>query len=280
VLLAVVTCAVRIEGARSSERNLKTLKQQAEEQAEAEQKAQNAAEEAARLQRDNSKNSGVERVVFLGPKTGWGFVKTESPYYSVEGKNLGALQAGTLFKYTDVKQTEKDDVLLAVLRDKSGWHGDYLLPCTGVAAYEGDPEKVDIQIVSDLRNFFLLKGELETYRNSVLENEYRKNPYFEDYRRAAEAYNASVNQARQMEEESAGLSGIQKTQAYEKLREIKYKQEKLLADMRQIGERYREWKELNPIKPELLEDDRTRTLRQRMEQIKVRVADLIPPDDN
>ena len=264
--------------ARSSTRNFKTLKQQEEERVAAEKEAQRRKEEQKEISRSSRPGQTVEKVKFLGPKNGWGFVSKSTPYYSPQGENLGDLEAGTLFKYHDVKSTSKDDMLLARLRDKSGWHGPYLLPCTEVAAYEGDPEQVDIQIVADLRNYFLLKGEYDTHRDELLENEYRRNPHFEAYRQAAENYRKSAEAAGKMEDDASKLTGAAKTRAYDGLRSLKYEQEKLKAELQAVGEKYRAWKEAHPVDESKIGDEKLTSLRNRMDEIKSRVAELVPPE--
>lgn len=266
----------------SSSRNFKSLKQREEERIAAEKEAERAAEQAKTEAEEYSGTAdfkpAVERVTFLGPKNGWGFVKNESPYYSPEGKNKGELKAGTLFKYQDVKSSSKNDMLLSMLRDKSGWHGPYLLPCNEVAAYEGDPESVDIKIVADLRNYFLLKGEYDQYREELLVREYKKNPHYAAYRQATDEYEASIEKARVMKEEAEKLTGIRKTKAHEELRKLKYSQTELRVNLQQIGAKYKAWKKEHPVDIARVEDDRLNAIQNKIAAIKNRIPNLIPEE--
>ena len=268
-----------IHAVRSSSRNFKSLKQREIEKTEAEKAAKMAEEKTARYADYNPGAEPVEKITFLGPKNGWGFVKKASVYYSTDGKNLGDLKAGTHFKYQDVKSTSKNDMLLSSLRDGSGWHGPYLLPCTEVAAYEGDPETVDIQIVTDLRNYFLLKGEHDQYREQILIREYKKNPHYEAYKQSADKYKASVEKACQLNEKAAKLTGIKKTQAHDELHKLKYSQTELKVNLQQIEVKYKAWKKQHPVDVEKVQDEKLLDLQNKIAAIKNRIPDLIPPED-
>ena len=274
----VISVAGGTFAARSSSRNFKSLKQREEERIAAEKEAKRVSEEEAKYAEYNPGAEPVEKITFLGPKSGWGFVKKLSAYYSPEGKNKGELKAGTLFKYQDVKSSSKNDMLLSMLRDGSGWHGPYLLPCTEVAAYEGDPETVDIQVVADLRNYFLLKGEHDQYRDDILVREYQKNPHYAAYRQAADEYKASVERARQLNERADKLTGIKKTKAHEELRKLKYRQTELKADLQKTGAKYKAWKKQNPVNIENIQDEKLSAMQNKIAAIKNRIPDLIPEE--
>ncbi len=276
IFLMTALTAAQSHAARSSSRNFKSLKQQQEERIATEQEAQRIARESARSAGRAAADKPVENVKFLGPKTGWGFVSRTTAHYSPEGRNLGELKAGTLFKYQDIRPSSRNDMLLSMLRDAAGWRGPFLLPCTEVAAYEGDPETVDIQIVADLRQYFLLKGEYDTLREELLDREYRKNPHFAEYEHSVRAYQESTERAAELEKSSAGLSGAARTRAYEELRELKYRQERLKGDLQRIGDQYRVWKERNPVDLAEAENAPMRALRQKMDAIQSRVPELIP----
>lgn len=278
LLLLILIAAGELQAARSSSRNFKSLKQREVEKVEAAKAAKLEKEEASKYADFNPGAKPVEKVTFLGPKNGWGFVKKASVYYSPGGKNLGELKAGTLFKYQDVKSSSKNDMLLSSLRDGSGWHGPYLLPCTEVAAYEGDPETVDIEIVADLRSYFLLKGEHDQYREEILIREYKKNPHYEAYRQAAEQYNATIEKARIMDEEASELSGIKKTRAHEELRKLKYSQAELKVNLQKIGAKYKAWKKQHPVDVEKVQDEKLLVMQDKIAAIKTRISDLIPEE--
>ncbi|MFO7937903.1 MAG: hypothetical protein R6V06_09915 [Kiritimatiellia bacterium] len=278
-LLVIFQGATEIMAARSSPRNIQPLQQRGVDDDATEEKAETAVEEADGYEDFDPTKQAAEKYKFSGNKTGWGFVKEKSSYYSPEGKYIGKLKAGTLFKYHDVKTTSSNDMLLSHLRDKTGWHGPYLLPCTGIAAYAGTPEDVDIKIVTDLRRYFLLKGEFEQYREKLLYNEYKKNPFYDLYRHAVEEYKATLEKARKMEQNAAKLTGLQRERAYDELREYKYEQAQVKARMEKTGEKYKAWKKQHPVNPDKIQDEKLLSIQNKMSEIRKRLPDLIPEDN-
>lgn len=263
--------AGQLHGARPSTRNFKSLSQ-----IEADTKA--AEQREAELADGGHLKSAVEKIKFLGPKKGWGFVAKESASYTLTGKNSGVVQAGDLFKYNDVIESSKNDMLLAVIRSKEGWGAPCLLPCDAIAAYEGDPEQVDIQIVGDLRAYFLTKGRLESRQEELLQQEYQKNPYYKAYQQAAKEYNESIETALKMEQEASGLIGARKLKADEALREFKYRQVELQHQLNEVAQKYREWRERNSVDPSKIRDQQLDELRRELKAAKNKVADLVPAD--
>jgi len=273
ILLFISLVAGELKAARSSSRNLKALTDnEVEEKKEDTQDIDLA--DGGHIQRT------VVRITFLGPKTGWGFVTRDCPYYSMDGKNMGSLKAGALFKYNDVRPSSKNDMLVSIIRKKGGWTEPCLLPCDCIAAYDGDPEKVDIQIVGDLREYFLTKGQLENRKEELLQNEYQKNPFYGSYQQASKNYNESVETARQMELEANKLTGIRKTRADEELREFKYKQAQLQVRLNEVALKYREWKDKNPVDLSRIRDPQLDEIKKALQSAKSKVADLVPDDEN
>lgn len=271
IFLFLLAWAGELYAARPSSRNFKSLAQR-EAEAKAAEQGEAAMADGGHIKR------AVETIKFLGPKQGWGFVARESAYYSLAGKNSGVVRAGDLFKYSDVRESSKNDMLVAVIRGASGWGAPCLLPCDAVAAYEGDPEQVDIQIVGNLRAYFLTKGKLESRQEDLLQQEYQKNPHYRAYQQAAQEYNASLETALQMEQEASTLTGIDKVRADEALREFKYNQVELQHRLNGVAQQYRLWKARNPVEPAEIRDPQLDELRRELAAIKSKVADLVPKD--
>lgn len=275
ILLVFLAGAGELYGAKPSTRNFKSLSQK---EAEAEAEAKTTLAREAEMPDGGHLKRAVEKIKFLGPKQGWGFVAKESASYSLAGKNNGVVQAGDLFKYNDVIVSSKNDMLLAVIRDKQGWGAPCLLPCDAIAAYEGDPDQVDIQIVGNLRAYFLTKGRLESRQEELLQQEYQKNPHYNAYQQLVKEYNESIETALLMEQEASTLTGVRKTKADEALREFKYQQAELQHRLNGVAQKYRELKEKNPVDPSKISDPQLDELSRELKAAKSKVADLVPPD--
>jgi len=265
-----------VNAARSSSRNLRSLSEQKADELE---KARDKAMEALFNQTEQS-HASTETITFLGPKNGWGFVIKKASCYSAQGKKLGILDAGTLFKYHDVKSSSGNDMLLARIRRRGEWSQDCLLACPDVAAYEGDPEKVDIKIVKNLRDYFVLKAKVDSYEKQLRQRKSEKNPYYKSYLAVVKKYNESIAVAHKMKIEAEKLTGIRKTTAHENLRSFKYKQEQLKQALHQVGQKYKSYKSEVSINSLAVDDPELNRLKQELAVAKSKVEDLIPEEIN
>lgn len=221
----------------------------------------------------------VTRIVFMGPKKGWGFVKAGCPYYSPQGKNLGLLPGGTLFKYADVKASSRNPMLVSALRRGEAWEGTYLLDCTEVAAYEGDPDTVDPEIVKNLGAYFAVEGKIAERRAALDEVAFAANPAFKAARETRQAYQDSVAKAAEMATQARTLTGARKAKADEALRALKYEQVRLKAKADAAAAAYKAWKTAHPADPATFAKDvGLQALEQERAALRAKVANLIPPD--
>lgn len=219
----------------------------------------------------------VTRVAFLGPKNGWGFTKRETSYYSPAGKRLGTVPGGTLFRYSDVKASSKNPMLLSRLRRDHAWDEPCLLDCTETATYEGDPETVDPAIVGNLHAFFLLTGRIAAHKATLAEKTHAANPHFLAARAAQRAYQASLAQADRLEAEAQTCTGARKVKILDALRALKYEQVRLQSEVSRTATAFTEWNQTHPATAPA-EDPALRKLEREREAVRAKVADLIPPD--
>lgn len=219
------------------------------------------------------------RVTFLGPKTGWGFTKAGASFYSPDGKNLGTLPGGTLFKYSDVKSTSKNPVLVSSVKRETSWQGPYLIDCTDVAAYDGDPDTVDPDTVRNLQTYFRTTGQIAERQETLLGQQHAANPHYNSARQTQKAYLDSVEKAAAMEKQMNTLTGIRKTKALDELRALKYEQARIKAKADQEAAAYKRWKDAHP--PDLTKlaaDPLLKSLEAERQQAKAKVAPLLPPE--
>ncbi|MDD4017000.1 MAG: hypothetical protein PHV28_03550 [Kiritimatiellae bacterium] len=222
----------------------------------------------------------VTRVVFMGPKKGWGFVKAESPYYSPQGKNLGTLPGGTCFKYSDVKASSKNPMLVSVIKRGEAWEGPYLLDCTETASFEGDPAKVYPEIVRNLGTYFTLSGKIAERKEALAEQASLANPCYATARATRQAYQESVAKAAKMAEEARTLTGARKLKADEALRAYMYEQVRLKAKADTAAAACKAWDKVHPADPaQLAADPGLQALEKERQAVRVTVATLIPADE-
>lgn len=220
----------------------------------------------------------VTKVTFLGPKKGWGFVQATCPYYSPQGKHEGTLPGGTLFKYTDVKATSKNAMLVCTVNRRDAWEGPFLLDCTVVAAYEGAPETLNPETVANLGAYFSLKGKIADRKEALADEALALNPHFDSARQTQRAYKDSIAKAAEMEKQMNTLTGPNKAKADEALRAFKYEQVRIKAKADAEARTYKTWKEAHPIDPaKLAADPQLQALEQELLEAQAKVAKLVPP---
>lgn len=222
----------------------------------------------------------VTKVAYLGPKSGWGFVKITSPYYTADGRRVGTLPGGTLFKYSDVKTSSKNSVLVCTVKRDEGWEGPFLLDCTDIAGYEGDPDALDPAMVKSLADYFTLTGKVADRKAALAEEALAANPHFESAKQAQAEYQESIAKAAEMERQMNTLTGSRKAKALDALRSFKYEQVRVKAKADQEAGAYKKWKTEHPADPaELAADPQLRALEQELQAAAAKIPGLIPSGD-
>lgn len=221
--------------------------------------------------------SAVTRVAYLGPKSGWGIVKTTSPYYAPDGKRLGTLPGGTLFTYSGVKSSSRNDVLVCRVRRGAEQEGPYLIDCTDIAGYEGDPSALDPELIHNLLRYFTLNGRIEDRLAALKQEANAKNPHSESARQTHQAYQMSIEKAAAMEREMNTLTGVRRSKALDALRTLKYEQAALKTRSNQAAAAFKAWQEAHPLDPAVIAaDPQIRDWRTERDEARKPVASLIP----
>ncbi len=224
-------------------------------------------------------DKSVARIAYLGPKSGWGVVKTTSPYYAPDGKRLGTLPGGTFFTYNGVKASSRNDVLVCTLRLGAAPEGPYLIDCSDIAGYEGTPSALDPELVRNVQRYFTLNGRVADRLSKLEEAAHARNPHFATARNAQQAYQASIEKAAAMERDMQTLTGARKSKALDALRTLKYEQTALKTQAERTATAYKAWKDAHPLDPSAFTSDpQLQSLRADREEARKPVADLIPAD--
>jgi len=241
--------------------------------------SQNTAPERKQDSQKEDRADVVTQVTFSGPSSGWGFTKSPTTYYTAEGKNLGTLPGGTLFDYSSVKTTSKNMVLVAKVKQAGNWAGPFLLDCSSVAIFEGKPDTVDPEIVSDLTQFFSLKAKIAERKTEIEKTEHEKNVHFESAKRAQERYTKSVNDAKELNDKAEKQTGAARTKSLNQLREMKSEQVRIKAEADKETANYKAWKLANPIPPARFQaDPGIAALTQQLAPLKAKLGALAADD--
>ena len=233
---------------------------------------------------NEEESEGEERVVkqffFMGPNTGWGFVKQATPYFNESGKNLGTLPAGILIKYNGKKGTRKTSMLISTIqRGKSGnWEGPYLIDFMAIATYSGDPESIDPLQRLQLQRYFTLTGEIEEREKAIKEYSIKRNPHYQAAKRVQTEYLGFVQEVKKLEERMLSTSGLRRSELQNELRSKKYEQVKIRADLEKCQTAYRAWKREHPVdlKKIAARDPLSKRLHAERDQLLPHIRNLIP----
>lgn len=213
---------------------------------------------AAMSSRSNSERT-VKKVVFQGPKQGWGVTKERSALYDENGKKTAMVPAGRLFSYRDVR-VGKTSSYLVVLFDRPPQEGAasgmYLLDCTQVAAYAGENWKsLNPIVIEKLAAYYQLKGEIEERKQELAAEEDKNNPYQSKLQAAADKYRNSLKRADELEKEMNAATGNKRNKIQEELRALKYNQIPLRNDYLAARQQAVRWRKTNPRLKQLADKD-------------------------
>jgi hypothetical protein len=218
-------------------------------------------------------------VTYLGPKTGWGLVKETSPYYTPDGKNLGTLPGGTLFKYNGVRTSSKNAMLVSTVKRGETWEGPYLLDCTDIAGYEGDPDTLNPALVKNLETYFTANGKYAARKAELEDEAATANPHRETAQQAQQAYQATIKRGSELEKQMNAQTGTQREKTMDALRSLKYEQAQLKTKADKAAADYKAWKTKNPVSAaKLAADPQFQALAKEREAARAPVASLIPAE--
>ena len=217
----------------------------------------------------------VTKVMFSGPTSGWGFTKSPTPYYSMDGKNLGTLPGGVLFDYSSVKTSSKNMLFEAKVKKGDAWEGPYLLDCTSLAIFEGKPDTINPALVADLTAYYSIQAKIAERKAEIEKTVHERSPQFASAKRAQERYSESIRQAAELNEKAEKQTGAARSKSLDQLRVMKYEQTRLKAEMDKETAAYKTWKEATPITPEAFRGDPTLdALTKQLDPLKAKLQTL------
>ncbi|MDR2848962.1 MAG: hypothetical protein LBW77_00205 [Verrucomicrobiota bacterium] len=217
------------------------------------------------------------RVSFLGPSTGWGFIKETSSYYAPDGRRLGTLPGGTLFKYDSVKSSSKNTMLVSTVKRGEAWEGPVLLDCTDIAGYEGSPDTISPELLGQLAAYFTLNGKVDDRKAELSKAALAANPNHDAAEQAQKAYQASIVKATDLEAQMNAATGTRREKLMDELRSLKYEQSQLKAKAAQAAAASKTWEDANaPAPAKLAADPQLQALLKEREAARQPVAQLLP----
>ena len=229
-------------------------------------------------QKEETPAEAVTYVSFGGPKSGWGFITNDCPYYSPDGKRLGEVEAGTLYLYNGIKKAEHSDMLTVIFRGSAIVPpGPNLVACTEVATYGGDPDSINPETLAGLRTYFKAGGDIERRREALRKEASKNNPHYIAAKQARQEYLDSLSKADQMIKEMDSATGFRREKLQNQLRADKYKQAQLQQKATRELAAYRSWEKAHPeILAQIDADPQIKTLAAERSAAYAKVKNLVP----
>lgn len=275
ITLLLVLCATLAEAqVRKSSRNLRPLTAQPEPQPSATQSERTTLGVVTPKREEPVET--ITKVTFLGPKTGWGIVKATAACYSSEGKHLGTVPGGTLFKYDDVKNGAHTSYLLSSIKRADSWSAPCLLECTAIAGFEGNLEKIDPAVVGNLCAYYSINGRIEERKLELQRESDSANPHAPAAQEAQNAYKQSMTRAAQLQKEMDAAKGPQRQKLLDELRTLKYAQAQLKEKADKATAASQGWSAAHKPDPATLANDQQlQDLQQELLKAREPIANLL-----
>lgn len=295
LIVFLVLAAIAAEAARPSPRNFKSLRSRQEQASGFSSNAAGISVDRPRTEQEavaaalpfaSAADRTVRKVVFQGPKQGWGVTRRKVSLYNDSGKKIASAPAGRLFTYSNVREGKNSSYLISVFAEppqEGAANGLYLVDCTQVAAYEGESWKnVSPILVEKLVAYFNLLGSIDARKKAVaLEND-SGNPHKEECDAAVGKYRQSIQRATELEKKMNETTGLRRSKIQDELRTLKYEQAQLRLAAQNARRKAEAWRDSSPELKRAIENDPE--IIELNEKLKVCQSDsafmaLIPPEE-
>ncbi len=294
MLLALFLSAVVAEAARPSPRNFRSLRSRQEQASGFSSSGTGISVGKPRTEHDAvgaampfvGGERKIKKIVFQGPKKGWGVTRKALPLYNGQGRKIATAPAGRLFTYNDVKEGKTSSYLVSIFDappQEGAANGVYLVDCTGVASYEGDSwHNVSPILVEKLVAYFSLLGSIEARKKAIAIENDDKNPHKAASDEAVAKYRDSLKRATELEQKMNEATGFRRNKIQEELRSLKYEQAQLRIAAQKAKAQADAWRSKNPELQQIIKNDAQ--IIELNEKLKVCQSDsafmaMIPPED-
>ena len=210
----------------------------------------------------------------------WGIVVTNSFYYDSKMNRIGIFAGGTV---VECKQSEVQiDGYVSecfYLIDRS-WQPET------VYLYEADLVKFDItyEVANVAQRDMLIeycrvKGLLEELRGKAYKEALRKNPYFEQYKTATDAYKDFAQKTRTVKEEFDLASDARRGVLMDQLRRYKAEEVVIVQRYKALKEQYETWKSQNigdEKTPRITKTVEIQNLENKLNAMRGTVQEIVP----
>ena len=216
--------------------------------------------------------SGVY-IAKMNEPSNWGITTGSTSVYTPQGDRKGVVKGGEIFRFKKLVKSSQGAMVLCVFLDLPT-NREYLIKKRYALLFTGELDKLSQDQRGALKRYYSLRGEIAERKRTLLENEGKKNPYFESYQKLYKSYITLTEKAKRLNTASETKTGLQREAITEELRRMHVEEAALKKKYDAVRSKYNAWKADHPqdlgkgvdSDPELI---RLRE-RQKAEQVKIR----------
>ena len=204
---------------------------------------------------------------------GWGVTSHRVSYYKADGSYAGTVEGGVLFDCVKTITSSKGAMVECRFLQEGMPEGSFLIGRKEAKFFTATHRKLSKARVQALKDYYALNGKIEVRRADILEENAKRNPHFAAARAAYEAFQKSVQEAKQLEQMRDKLTDAKRMELEDKLRELKLREGGLKKTLDEANEKFAAWKKAHA---EDLPDPKDDPDIKRWTQEKRRLADALP----
>ena len=201
---------------------------------------------------------------------GWGVTTHAISYYKADGSRVGTVEGGVLFDCSKMHTSSKGTMVECSFLQDGMTDGTFFIGRKDAQFFTGSHQKLSKARVRALKEYYALSGKIEARRADILERSAAMNPHFAEARKAYEAFQKNIEEAKRLEQLREKLTDVKRMELEDQLRELKLKEVGLKKTFEETQEKFTAWKKAHAPKPE---DD---TDIQKWTQEKKRLAPALP----
>ena len=187
---------------------------------------------------------------------GWGVTSRRVSYYTLNGTYVGTLDGGILFDCEGTITSEGKGTMVKCRFLHAGMPDDlFLIGRKNAQFFTSTHRKLLKAKIQALKDYYALSANIEARKAELLESGAQRNPYFAEARAAYEAFQKSVQNAKQLEQMRDKLTDAKRMELEDQLRELKLKEVEVKKTMDEANEKFAAWKKAHAAELPQPEDD-------------------------
>ena len=220
----------------------------------------------------------VQQPGYTGPRYDWGVLAEETMAYDeADGKPRMKLAAGTVVEKMESRQSSGGEVFVCRALLNRRWEKGFAIKSSAVVLFEGPFADAPKARSDKVIRYFQLQGFVAARTQSLREEHLRRNPHFEEYRKAATAYREFQDNVKRLTAERDAAQGAQRAKLASELDRMRPQGTQLENALRKAEGPYKRWKDEHGDGIEaVINDERIAEWNEEIEDLRDEVAEMVP----